>query len=127
MKDVDVGIVTGASATTGDDGLWKQVWLAGNKKVAFDIATDKDTFFGSKNAYGRNSSKLPIIDMPFSFDPFVEAGPSRQHGTLWQFFESCLSLERDPDALVELETLFHLPNKIVKDSAMNSLKKEEDL
>ena len=66
---------------------------------------------------------MPIIDMPFSFNPSVEAGPSRQHGTLRKFFESCLSLARDSDALVKLETLLHLPNKIVKDSTVNSLQK----
>ena len=42
---------------------------------------------------------------------------------LHKFFESCLSLERDFDALVELETLLHLPNKAVKDSTMNFLQK----
>ena len=45
--------------------------------MPFDIATEKDTFFGEKHAIGRNSSKLPVIDMPFSFDPSVEARPSQ--------------------------------------------------
>ena len=44
---------------------------------------------------------------------------------MWQFFESCLSLVRDSDALVELETLLHHPNKRVKDYAMNSLQKRK--
>ena len=63
--------------------------------------------------------------MPFSFDPSVEAGPSWQHGTLQKFFESCISLERDSNTLVELETLLHHPDKIVKDSALNSLQKRK--
>ena len=70
-----------------------------------------------------NPGKLPIVDMPFAFDPSVEVGPSRQHGTLRQFFESCLSLARDLDALVELEKLFYCPNKAVKDYVVNSLQK----
>ena len=86
------------------------------------IATKKDTFFCAKNAIERNPGKLPIVDMPFAFDPFVETIPSRQHGTLRKFFKSCLSLARDSDALVDLETLLHHPDKTVKDSAMNSLK-----
>ena len=45
--------------------------------MAFDIATNKDTFFGIKDAIGRNLGKLPIIDMPFAFDPSVEARPSQ--------------------------------------------------
>ena len=69
--------------------------------------------------------KLPIIDMPFAFDPSKEAGPSRQHGTLRYFFDSFLSLARDPDALVELETLLHHSDKAVKDSAVNSLQKRK--
>ena len=77
MKDVDVGIVTRAGATTRDDGPRQQVWLTGKKKVAFDIMTKKDTFFGAKHAIGRNMGKLLIIDMPFAFDPSVEARSSQ--------------------------------------------------
>ena len=68
---------------------------------------------------------MPIIDMPFCFDPSVEAGPSRQHDNLCKFFESCLPLARESDALVKLETLFHLLNKTMKDSTMNSLQKRK--
>ena len=82
MKDVDVGIVACIGVTTGDDGPWLQVQLTSKKKVPFDIATEKYTFFESKNAIGRNPSKLPIVYMPFTFDPSIEVGPSRQHGTL---------------------------------------------
>ena len=78
-----------------------------------------------KQAIGRNLGKIPIIEMPFSFDPSVEAGPSQQHGTHCKFFESCLSLERDSNALVELETLLHLLNKTVNDFTMNSLQKRK--
>ena len=76
MKDVDVGIITRAGATTGDDGPRLQVRLTGKKKVTFDIAIEKDTIFGAKNGIGRNPGKLPIVDMPFSFNPSVEESPS---------------------------------------------------
>ena len=125
MKDVDVKIVTRASPTTGDDGPRKQFQLAGKKKVAFDVATEKDTFFEEKQAIGRNLGKLPIVDMPSAFDPSVEVGPSRQHGTLCNFFERCLSLVRESNALVELETLLHHPDKALKDSAINYLQKRK--
>ena len=123
MKDVDVGIVTCICVTTGDDGPMLQVWLTGNKKVAFDIAIEKDTFFDTKNVIGRNLGKLLIIDMPSAFNPSVEAGPLRQHGTLCKFFESFLSLVRDLDTLVEIDTLLHHPDKIVQNSTVNSLQK----
>ena len=42
-----------------------------------------------------------------------------------QFFESCLSLGRDPDTLVELETLLYHPDKVVKDFVVNSLQKRK--
>ena len=77
MKDVDIGIVTRAGATTGDDGPRLQVRLAGNKKVALDIMTEKYTLFDAKNAIERTPGKLPVVDMPFAFDSSVEAGPSR--------------------------------------------------
>ena len=68
---------------------------------------------------------MPIINMPFSFDPSIEVGPSWQHSTLCKFFESFLSLARDSDSLIELETLLHLMNKTIKDSVMNSLQKRK--
>ena len=77
MTDVDVGVVTHVGATTREDGQWQQVQLAGKKKVEFDIVMEKDTFFEAKHAIRRNLSKLPIIDMPYAFDPSIEAGPSR--------------------------------------------------
>ena len=86
---------------------------------------EKYTFFGAKNAIGRNPGKLPIVDMPFAFDPFVETRPSRQHGTLRKFFKSCLSLVTDLNTLVELETLLHHLDKTRKDSAVNSLQKRK--
>ena len=86
MKDVDIGIVTHVSAKTGEDGPRQQVQFFGKKKVAFDIAMDKNTFFEAKHASGRNLGKLPIIEMSSTFDPSVGAGPSWKHGTLQQFF-----------------------------------------
>ena len=59
--------------------------------------------------------------MPSTFDPSVEAGPSRQHGTLQQFFESCLSLARELEALVNIEQFLYHQNKVLKDSKVNSL------
>ena len=125
MKDVNVGIVTCVGATIRDDGPRLQVWLTGKNKVTFDIATEKDTFFDTKDVIGRNLGKLPIIDMPSTFNPSIEAGPSWQYSILCKFFESFLSLARDSDALVELETLLHHPKKTVKDSAMNYLQKRK--
>ena len=75
MKDVDVGIVSCAGATTRDDGPRLRLQLVGKKKVAFDILIEKDTFFDAKNEIGRNIGRLPIIDMPSAFNPSVEAGP----------------------------------------------------
>ena len=73
----------------------------------------------------RNPGKLPIVDMPFAFDPSLEARPSWKYGTLLKFFERCLSLTKDSNSLVELEVLLHLPDKTVKDSAVNSLQKRK--
>ena len=67
MKNVDVGVFTHDSVTTGEYGTWQQVRLTGKKKLAFDIAMEKDTFFEAKHAIGRNPGKLQIIEMPFYF------------------------------------------------------------
>ena len=63
--------------------------------------------------------------MPTTFDSTLEVGPSRHHGTLHNFFESYLSLERDPDTLTEIENILHRPDKERKDSAVNSLHKKK--
>ena len=81
-KDLDVGVVTRAGATTGEDGSCQQVQFARKKKVEFDIVMEKDTFFEAKHAIERNSGKLPVIAIPSTFDPSIEAGPLWQHGTL---------------------------------------------
>ena len=71
-----MGVVTRVGATTGENGPRQQVRFAGKKKVAFDIATEKDTFFEAKQAIERNTGQLPIVEMSFAFDPSVEVGPS---------------------------------------------------
>ena len=63
--------------------------------------------------------------MPSAFDPSLEAGPSRKHGTLQQFFESCMSLARDTEALTKIEKLLYHQNKMLKDSTVNSLQKRK--
>ena len=40
-------------------------------------------------------------------------------------FESCLSLERDPNALAEIEKFLHYPGKEQKDSSVNFLHKKK--
>ena len=44
-QDVDVAVVTHAGAMTREDGSYQQDQFARNKKVAFDIMTEKETFF----------------------------------------------------------------------------------
>ena len=80
-------------------------------------------FFQAKHAIRRNPSKLPIVEMPYAFDPSVKVGPSRKHGTLQQFFERCLMLARDLEALIEIENLLCQRNQMLKDSTVNSLQK----
>ena len=82
IQAVNVVVVTCASATIGEDGPCQQVRFAMNKKASFDIETKKEMFFQAKHAIGRNPGKFPIVEMPSSFDPSIEAGPLRQHGTL---------------------------------------------
>ena len=75
--DVDIPIVTHAGATIGEDGPHPQIRPDGQNKVPFDIATEKETFFGAWDAITKNLDKSPIIEMPPSFDSTLEAGASR--------------------------------------------------
>ena len=107
MQDVDVTIITCGGTITGEYSLFPQVRLAKKKKVQFDVNPEKDTLFEAWDDLHSNSSKLAVYNMPIAFDSTLEARPLRQDGTLQNFFESYLSLERDPDALAEIETLLH--------------------
>ena len=60
-----------------------------------------------------------------NFDSTLEAGPSRKHGILYNFFEICLSLVRDLDSLAEIRDLLDRPTKGQNDSAVNYLHKKK--
>ena len=102
-----------------------QIQLHGTKKATFDIAIEKETLFGAQDVIGRNLGNSPIYEMPPTFDSTLEGGPSRKHGTLQQFFESCLSLVRDLEALFDIEKLLYHQDKTLKDFTMNSLQKRK--
>ena len=124
-QDVDFIGITHRGATTREDSLIPQAWLSGKKKVQFDFNTEKDTFFEAWDEMRRNSGKLPIYEMPTSFDSTLEEGPLQQHRTLHNLFEIFLSLVRDPNALVDIENLLHRLDKGQKDSVVNSLHKKQ--
>ena len=66
-----------------------------------------DTFFEACDAIRIDLGKLHIYEMPHVFYSTLVAGPLQYHGTLQNFFESCLSLAKDPDVLVEIVSLLH--------------------
>ena len=117
--------MSGLDAATGEDGLRPKVRLDGKKKAQFDIATERDAFFEAREVLGRNIGKTPVLGMPSAFDSSLEAGPLRQYVTLQQFFESCLSLEKYPDALVEIEKLLHHLDRELQESPVNYLHKKK--
>ena len=82
---------------------------------------ERDTFVEVRKVIGRNPGKTPIFGMPSTFDSLLEAGPSQQYGALQHFFKICLSREKDPNVLVEIEKLLHRPDRELQDSAVNSL------
>ena len=110
---------------TREDGLRPQVQIAGKKKAQFDITIERETFFEAHEVLGRNPGKTPIFGMPYAFDSLLDVGPSRKYGTLQKFFENFLSLEKYPDALVEIKKLLHYLDSELQDSAVNSLQKKK--
>ena len=99
--------------------------MAGKKKSQFDITTKRETLFEAREALGRNPGKTPIFGMPSAFSSSLEARPSQKYGTFQQFFESFLSLERDPNALFEIKKLLHHLDGELQDSAGNYLQKKK--
>ena len=69
--------------------------------------------------------KLPIYEMPPTFHSTLVAGQSWKVGTLQNFLESCMSLEKDPDALAEIESMLYRQEKGRHDYTMNSLHKKK--
>ena len=93
--------------------------------MQFDVNIERDTFFEARDAIRRDPSKLIVYKMPPILYSTLVEGLLRQHGTLQNFFEFCLSLEKYPDALVEVASLLNRLEKGKKDSDMNSLHKKK--
>ena len=75
IQAINIIVVIRVSATNGEDGPRQQVGFVGNKREAFDIMTEKETFFQAKHAIKRNPGKFPVVEMSSAFDPFVDARP----------------------------------------------------
>ena len=73
----------------------------------------------------KNFGKLHVYEIPTTFDSTLEEGPSRQHGTFHNLFESFLLLARDPDNLAEIENLLHRAANGWKDFMVNYLHKKK--
>ena len=102
-----------------------KIQLTIKKKVQYDVDVDSDTFFEEHDAIRKDPGKLHVYEIPTNFYSTLVVGPSRQHGTLQNFFEICLSLEKYPDALIEIENLLHRSAKGRKDFVVNSLHKRK--
>ena len=59
--------------------------------------------------------------MPPTFNSTLVAGPSREVGTLQDFFEIWLLLAKEPDVLADIVSLLYRPEKGQQDYAVNSL------
>ena len=75
-QDVDVFVITRRGGTTREYSSIPQIWLAGKKKVKFDVNVKKDTFFEAWGEMRKNPGRLPIYEMPTAFDSTLEVGPS---------------------------------------------------
>ena len=79
--------------------------------MQFYVDSERDTLFEARDSIIRDLGKLFVYGMPPIFYSTLLEGPSLQHGTLKNFFECCLSLEKDPDALAEITSLLNRPEK----------------
>ena len=126
VRSVDVVVFTRGGTTTGDDGSIPQVWLDGRKKVQFDVKSEKDMFFEAHDTIRREPVNFYVYTMPHVFFSTLVVGPLRQHGTLQNFFECCLSLAKDIDAISEIASLLHRPKRGHKDYVVNFLHKKKN-
>ena len=74
----------------------------------------------------RSFDKLHVYEMSLIFDSTNLLGSSQKVSTLQSFLESCLTLEKDPDALEEITSLLYRHEGGRRDHPMNSLQKEEN-
>ena len=125
MQPTYVLVITHGGARTRDDGPIPQVRLAAQEKVQFDVDTERDTFFDSRDSMKRYTGKFPIYEIPHVFDSTLVPRPSRKHGTLQSFFEGFLSLAKDLDALAEIASLLYQLKTGRQNSIVNSLHKKK--
>ena len=67
---------------TRDNGEMLNVQPATQKKIQFDVGTEKETFFEAKYARIKDNGKLPIYEMPPSFDSTNSPRSKRKVSTL---------------------------------------------
>ena len=88
---------------TRDNGEMLNVQPATQKKIQFDVGTEKETFFEVKDALIKDNVKFPVYKIPLSFDSKNTPRSQRKVSTLKFFLEICLTLAKDHDALTEIE------------------------
>ena len=94
--------------------------------MKFDVDNESDMFFEAHKTMRGDSSKFHIYEIPHVFYLNLVVGPSRQHSTLYIFFECCISPEKDPYVLDEIVSLLYRPEKGRKESTVNSLHKKKN-
>ena len=67
-------------------------------KFQFEVETEKKTFFEAKDALNKTKGKLPIYDIPLSFDLTNSPILKRKVNTSKIFLERCLTLAKYQDA-----------------------------
>ena len=76
MQDADVVVITCGGTSTGEDRSFTQIQLAGKKKVQLNFDHEKETLVEMHDVIRRDMGKLPIYEIPTSFDSTSIVGPS---------------------------------------------------
>ena len=63
-----IGVITQGGAKMGDDDTLPQIRLVAQKKVQFDVDTEKEMFFDARDVIKRDTGKLNIHEMPSACD-----------------------------------------------------------
>ena len=89
------------------DGPLLNVQPAARKKAQFDVEAENETLFEAQDTLIKDNGKLPIYEIPLSFDSTNSPKLQRKVSTLIFFLESCLTLAKDHDALAETASILY--------------------
>ena len=89
------------------------------------MEAEKETLFEARDTLIMDNGKLPVYEMPPSFDSTSSPKSQGNVSTLKKFLESCLTLAKDYNTLAEIASSLYQQEEGRQDHPLNWLQKRK--